>query len=169
VFHAILIVAAACWVFAPRCCFASGGGGGGHAAPKASSGGHGAPAHGAEVGEEAYDDLESPTGFRGINLGEYKIRTYRSVSGQKNRVHFTIYARVKNEDVKEFRQLLKNRKIKVRDQVIVATRLVPVEDYDDPEFTKLRRRIQLRLRRTLPELPVDDVYVSEFTLLVETQ
>ena len=118
--------------------------------------------------EEDYD-LESPTGFRGINLGEFSIRTYRSVSGQKNRVRFTLHARVKNEDVKDFRHLLANRKHKVRDQVIIATRLVPVEDYDDPELTKLRRRVLLRLRRTLPELSIDDIYASEFTLSVETQ
>ena len=161
----ILVVVAMLTAAAPRTCEASGGG---HAAPS-----HGANIHASVPGGESDSDedhnLESPTGFRGIKLGEFSIRTYRSVSGQKHRVQFTLHARVKNEDVTNFRQLLKYRKNKVRDQVIIATRLLPVEDYDDPELVKLRRRIQLRLRRTLPELPVDDVYVSEFTLAVETQ
>jgi hypothetical protein len=150
---------------APRPCEASGGG---HAAPSPASTHHRAATDAESESEEDYD-LESPTGFRGINLGEYSIRTYRSVSGQKNRVRFTLHARVKNQDVTNVRQLLMYRKSKVRDQVIIATRLVPVEDYDDPELMKLRRRIQLRLRRTLPELTIDDVYVSEFTFSVETQ
>jgi hypothetical protein len=132
----------------------------------ANGGGHAAPSHGGASDADA--DLESPTGFRGIGLGEYNIRTYRSVSGQKNRVRFTLHATVKNEHAKSFQQMLQSRINKVRDQVIVATRLVPVEDYDDPELTKLRRRIQLRLRRTLPELIIEDIYVSEFTLSVES-
>jgi hypothetical protein len=32
-----------------------------------------------------------------------------------------------------------------------------------PELAKSRRRTLLRLRRTLPELPIDDVYVSDFS------
>jgi hypothetical protein len=55
----------------------------------------------------------------------------------------------------------------VRDQVIMATRLVPVEEYDDAELTKFRRRILLRLRRTMPELMIEDVFVSDFNLVVE--
>ena len=49
----------------------------------------------------------------------------------------------------------------------VCGRLVPVEEFDDAEFTKFRRRILLRLRRTLPELTIDGVYVSDFNLVVE--
>lgn len=146
-----LLLAASLVASGPRLCAASG---------------HGEAAS-SHAAADANDEIESPTGFRGIDLGEYSIRTYRSVSGQKNRVRFTLYATVKNEQVSNFRQLLKDRKNKIRDQVIIATRLVPIEDYDDPELKKIRRRIQLRLRRTLPELMIEDVFVSEFSLSVE--
>jgi hypothetical protein len=145
---ALLLVAAG-----PRTCAA-----GGH--------GHAAPAHG-DAGD-ADEELESPTGRRGIEIGDFSIRTYRSVSGQKNRVKFTLYVTVKNDGVKDFRKRLEHRTHKVRDQVIVATRLTPVEDYDDPELTKLRRRIQLRLRRMMPELLIEEILVSDFTLSIES-
>jgi hypothetical protein len=127
--------------------------------------GHGAAepsARSAEVSEE------SASGFRGVKLGEFKIRTSNAVSSRKDGVSFVLHAAVKNDEFKTFDYLYPHRMNKIRDQVVVATRLVPIEDYDDPELRKFRRRILLRLHRTMPELPIDDVYVSEFTLSAET-
>ena len=109
----------------------------------------------------------SESGNHGIELGKFSVRMHRAVPTQMNRVSFTLYATVSAEGAKRFEQLLEHRENKVREQVIVATRLVPVEEFDDAEFTKFRRRILLRLRRTLPELTIDGVYVSDFNLVVE--
>ena len=130
-----------------------------------------AEAHATEPAAAQTDDVgaESATGFRGIKLGEFKIRTSHTVSSRQDGVSFILYATVKNDDFKTFDRLFENRKIKIRDQVVVATRLVPIEDYDDPELAKFRRRILLRLRRTMPELPIDNVYVSDFSLTAKTQ
>jgi hypothetical protein len=114
------------------------------------------------------DDVESASGFRGVDLGNFSVRNYRAGPAQRQRVAFTLHAAVRNENFKQFEQLFEHRKNKVRDQVIVAIRLVPTEDYDDPELKKLRRRILLRLRRTLPELKFDDLFVSDFDLSVES-
>ena len=51
--------------------------------------------------------------------------------------------------------------------MIIATRRVPLVDFDDPELKAFRRRILLRLRRMMPELAIDDIYVSDFQLDVE--
>jgi hypothetical protein len=119
----------------------------------------------AETGDgKGQDSKES---VRGIELGKFSLRTHRAVPTQMNRVSFTLYATVKGVEAKHFQQLLEHRENKIREQVIVATRLVQVEEYDDPEFTKIRRRILLRLRRTLPELEIEDIYVSDFELVVE--
>jgi len=116
------------------------------------------------------DDVgeESASGFRGIKLGEFKIRMSHTVSSRQDGVSFILYATVKNDDFKTFDRLFEHRKNKIRDQVVVATRLVPIEDYDDPELAKFRRRILLRLRRTMPELPIDNVYISDFSLAAQT-
>ena len=103
-----------------------------------------------------------------MKLGEFSIRVYHSVSSRKDTVTFILQARIDKGSFEVFERLYHHRKIKVRDQVIVATRLVPIEDYDDPELKKFRRRIYLRLRRAIPELPIDDVYLSDFTLSVQS-
>jgi hypothetical protein len=143
---------------------------------RASGGGHGeADAHGGEHGahgeaETAEDDVseESKSGYRAIKLGEFQIRTSNSVLSRKDNVTFVLHATVKNEEYAKFEHHYRNHKNKVRDHVVTATRLVPVEDYDDPELKKFRRRILLRLRRALPELPIADVYLSDFTLSIES-
>jgi hypothetical protein len=111
---------------------------------------------------------ESASGLRGIKLGKFKIRTSHTVSSRKDGVSFTLHATVKKDDFETFERLYGHRKNKIRDQVVVATRLVPIEDYDDPELKQFRRRILLRLRRTMPELPIADVYISDFTLSAES-
>jgi hypothetical protein len=127
--------------------------------------------HGAEPAATESDDFgaESATGFRGVKLGEYKIRMSHTVSSRQDGVSFILYATVKEDDFKTFERLFANRKIKIRDQVVVATRLVPIEDYDDPELARFRRRIFLRLRRTMPELPIDNIYISDFSLSAKTR
>lgn len=109
------------------------------------------------------------TDSRGVPLGEFRIRVYHPVEGQKSTATFTLYARVAGGNSAEFEQLLEHRQHKVRDQVITATRLAPLADYDDPSLSEFRRRILLRLRRMLPELPVDDIYVSNFELEVRAR
>lgn len=148
-------------------CHASGGGHGEAAAPAEAHGGeHGAHGEEAAAEEDVVSD-ESKSGFRAIKLGEFQIRTSNSVLSRKDNVHFIVHATVKNDDYPTFDRHYRNHKNKVRDQVVTATRLVPIEDYDDPELKKFRRRLLLRLRRALPELPIADVYISDFALSIE--
>jgi hypothetical protein len=136
-------------VATPTKCWASG-----------HEGGHEAAAE--EPEEEAAPDAEC-----GVNLGEFDIRSYRTVPSQRVRVRFTLFATVTGKEYKQFAHLFEGRKSKAREQVLIAARLMTVEDYDDPDLAKLRRRILLRLRRTMPELAIDDVVVSEFSLSVQ--
>jgi hypothetical protein len=139
----------------------------GMCATPVSASGHGAAP--AAVKEEAGAVGDpSADGSRAVKLGEFSIRVYHTVSSRKDVVSFVIYAVVGKDHYPDFDHAYAHRKNKVRDQVIVATRLVPIEDYDDPELKKFRRRILLRLRRTLPELPIDDVYFSDFSLMSES-
>lgn len=135
------------------------GGGGGH------GGGHGAAAAKSEPDEVSE---VSTDGTRAVKLGEFRIRVYHTVSSRKDTVAFILHAVVGKEEYETFERLYPHRKYKVRDQVVVATRLVPIDDYDDPELNKFRRRILLRLRRTVTELPIDEVYLSDFSLMSES-
>ena len=132
-----------------------------------ASGGHGGEAAPAEADENSVSD-ESADGTRAVKLGEFSIRVYHTVSSRKDTVRFVLHAIVAKEKFADFEHYYSNRKQKTRDQIVVATRLVPIEEYDDPELKRVRRRILLRLRRSLPELPIEDVQLSDFTLASES-
>jgi hypothetical protein len=135
--------------------------GGGH------GGGHTGDAHSAKAEEEEIFGVASADGTRAVKLGEFSIRVYHSVSSRKDTVAFVLQAKIDKEGVEVFERIYPHRVNKVRDQVILATRLVPIEDYDDPELKKFRRRIYLRLRRSIPELPIAEVYLSDFSLAIQ--
>jgi hypothetical protein len=121
-----------------------------------------------KTGEKGAGEKSTSADAHGVELGKFSVRMHRAVPPQTNRVSFTLFATVQPDESKHLEHLLENRQNKVRDQVIAATRLVPAEEYDDAELTKFRRRILLRLRRTMPELMITDVYVSDFNLVVES-
>jgi hypothetical protein len=52
--------------------------------------------------------------------------------------------------------------------VITATRLAPLAVYNEADLASFRRRILVRLRRAMPELVLEDVYISDFTLIVKS-
>lgn len=101
-------------------------------------------------------------------MGEYQIRSYYPVEAQKSTVHFVLYASVQNERFAAVQRFVDEHEHKVRDQVITATRLTPLAEYDEADLAAFRRRILMRLRRMLRELIIDDVYVTDFTLIVKS-
>jgi len=127
---------------------------------------HGEAAHGeTEAEAESADAAAAKT--RGIEIGEFRIRAYYPVQAQKSMVRFVLFATVSGERYSDTKRMVRNRRHKIRDQVITATRLVPLVEFDQSDLASFRRRILLRLRRTLPELEIDDVYVSNFELKVQ--
>ena len=106
---------------------------------------------------------------RGIELGEYRIRSV--LSGRRAKEHGAIRAvRVGHERTLrgDASGSSTAHEHKLRDQVITATRMTPLAVFDEPELATFRRRILIRLRRALPELAIDDVYVSDFQLTVKS-
>jgi len=136
-----------------------------------------ASAHGeASHGETSHDETEAAAESddaagaktRGIEIGEFRIRAYYPVQAQKSMVRFVLFATVSGERYSDSKRMMRNRQHKIRDQVITATRLVPLVEFDQADLLSFRRRILLRLRRTLPELEIEDVYVSNFELKVQS-
>lgn len=133
----------------------------GAAALEASS--HGAAAH--EPAESATPD-HSDAASNGIRLGEFKVRTDYPVEAQKCTVRFVLYASANEKDRDAKRHLAAQHEQKIRDVVIVATRLAPLHVFQEPDLAKFRRRILIRLRRYLPDLAIENVYISDFGLHV---
>jgi hypothetical protein len=136
------------------------GHGGGH------DGGHGG-GHGEEPVAEVWDDSLGIKD-RGVDLGEYHIKAYYPVQAQKSTVRFILHAKVPAERYQEIAEIVSTRINKLRDQVIIATRMTPLSLFDQPGLDSFRRRILMRLKRAVPELEIDDVLVSDFTLEVQS-
>jgi hypothetical protein len=66
------------------------------------------------------------------------------------------------------REFVEEHRQKLRDQVITATRLAPLAIFEEADLATFRRRILVRLRRALPQLEFDDLYISDFGLQVKS-
>ncbi len=113
-------------------------------------------------------NAESKAEIHGVSLGDYRIRSYYPVDAQKCTVRFTLFATVKDDHFGEVQKLVEEHREKIRDQVITATRLAPLAVFQDADLAAFRRRVLVRLRRALPELTIDDLYVSEFDLTIKS-
>jgi hypothetical protein len=132
---------------------------GGHSA-KSEEGGHGEGSH----NEDEHPDVKSS----GIKLGEFKIRSDYPAEAQKSTIRFIIYATVDAEHFDEMERLAEEHEQKIRDEIIITTRLTPLGVFQESDLATFRRRILLRLRRTLPEFIVEQLYVSDFGLIVKS-
>jgi hypothetical protein len=124
--------------------------------------------HGSHEEAEAIPEDTSALETVGIELGEYKIRTDYPVQSQKSTVRFVLYAAVKGEHSAAMRDIVEAHRQKIRDLVITSTRLAPLILFEEPDFASFRRRLIIRLRRTFPELAVEDLYISDFGLMVKS-
>lgn len=137
---------------------------------------HGAPKHGASKpaeeakhgeGEVAEED-SADANIGGIKLGEFKIRSDYPVEAQKSTVRFVLFAAVKAENSAEMRQVVEDHEQRLRDLIITTTRLLPLIVFEEPDLATFRRRLLVRVRRALPQLAVDDLYVTDFSLVVKS-
>lgn len=95
------------------------------------------------------------------------MKNYRPVEREKVTLEFTIYVEVEDGNEQKFERVWTHCEHRVRNQILTSARLVPPHEFDDPTLHALRRRIYLRLRRAVPELPVGEVFVSDFSYMVE--
>jgi hypothetical protein len=120
--------------------------------------------------EAAIADFKAEAGpdNRAVELGQYRIRSYYPVDAQKSTVRFTLYATIKEDHLRQSQRLVEEHRQKIRDLVTTATRLSPLAVFQEPDLAAFRRRILVRLRRALPELVVDELYVSDFDLVIKS-
>ncbi len=106
--------------------------------------------------------------IRGIKLGEFKIRSDYPAEAQKSTVRFVLYAAVKEDRQADMERVVSHHQEKLRDEIITTTRLTPLGMFEESDLKAFRRRIFIRLHRTVPELVIDDLYISDFGLIVKS-
>lgn len=102
-----------------------------------------------------------------FKLGDFHIKNFRPVEREKVRLEFTVWMEIADGQQDRFTAVWNSREHRIRNQIITSARLVPPNEFDDPTLQALRRRIYLRLRRAVPELPLGEVYISDFSYLME--
>lgn len=123
-----------------------------------------------EANAVAGSAAEAPSGkaIHGVSLGDYRIRSYYQVDAQKGTIRFSLFATVKGEHFDEMQRLVEEHRQKLRDLVIMATRLAPLAVFQEPDLATFRRRVLVRLRRAIPDLKIEDLYLSEFDVTIKT-
>jgi hypothetical protein len=146
--------------------------GSGHKAEKKSS--HGESRHAEKKsesghGEEGGHGSEEPgVKSNGVELGQFKIRSDYPAEAQKSTVRFILHAAIKPELRDKMEELAKHHQTKIRDEILITTRLTPLSLFEEPDLASFRRRIMVRLRRTLPEFEIEGLYISDFGLVVKS-
>jgi len=106
--------------------------------------------------------------IHGIKLGEFKIRSDYPAEAQKSTVRFVLYAAVKEDRQADMERVVSHHQEKLRDEIITTTRLTPLGMFEEADLKAFRRRMFVRLHRTVPELVIDDLYISDFGLIVKS-
>lgn len=105
---------------------------------------------------------EKGPAIKAVSLGQYLISDLRAVEGAKLRVSFELYLDADDEHSHELRALVSSYKHRIRSEVITAIRTCEQTDFEEPDLARMRSRVIARLKRALPELPIDKLYVGAF-------
>ena len=111
---------------------------------------------------------EAPPLPIGVEIGRFAVRDSRPVDNEKYKLEFQLYAVVAPEEDESYIARYERNEHRVRDQVLTAVRLTPVNLFEEPDLASFRRRILLRLRRAIPELRIEQVLVTDFRMLSES-
>jgi hypothetical protein len=116
-----------------------------------------AEAHG-EAAEAEHVEIE-PGGFK---LGEFSVLNVHHAEGLKSKVLFTLYVEIEEGAEEEFAAAWGDCQRRFEDQVLTTVRMCELAEFQEADLHRFRRRLIVRLRRTLPELPLSDLYITDF-------
>jgi hypothetical protein len=116
-----------------------------------------AEAHG-EAAEAEAVTIE-PGGFK---LGEFSVLNVHHAEGLKSKVLFTLYVEIEEGAEQKFAHAWADCQRRFEDQVLTTVRMCELADFQEPDLHRFRRRLIVRLRRTVPELPLSELYITDF-------
>ncbi|MEM6262965.1 MAG: hypothetical protein AAGI38_10690, partial [Bacteroidota bacterium] len=82
------------------------------------------------------EDGDTPVSDRGFFLGDFQIKDLRPVEGAKSTLRFSLHAHVVGPEVESFKRFYRHREQRVRNQVIISSRLAEPADFRDPELRR---------------------------------
>ncbi len=103
----------------------------------------------------------------GVELGDFYIQQSLSGQDKKSTIAFQVYLSTTKEKHKNLIAYVTHQRNNIRDQILVSTRSLSPKQLGQQDLSYLRRRILVRLNRIIPQLPLENVYITNYEYKVE--
>jgi len=100
-----------------------------------------------------------------VDLGEFCVTAFQSVSNTTLRIDFHLFGTVKTETQKEFLKLMEENKHRFREQVLVTVRGAEITDLTDAGLGLMKRKVLDRANHTLGKPVLQSVVISDFSFI----
>ncbi|QDT70533.1 hypothetical protein MalM25_34810 [Planctomycetes bacterium MalM25] len=123
------------------------------------------PAYGDEKSDP--EGEAGPPPIKTVSLGRFFVRDLRATEDAKVRLSFTLHAKIDPEHTRVAMKYVESHKHRLSNEVLTAIRTCEQNEFQEPGLKRFRRRIHARLRRAMPELPIEHLLVGEYEYLFE--
>ncbi len=127
---------------------------------------HASPLQAQDPGEAASADAEpaneQETVRPTLDLGDFKINDLRPTRNETAKVTFSLHLAFSKDLTKAQVTQLARWKHRLRDQVITAIRITPTKDFQEPDLSRLRRKILIRVNRLFNTKIAEEVLLTEY-------
>lgn len=97
-----------------------------------------------------------------IDLGKFKINDLRPTRNETAKLTFSLHLAFSKDLNKAQVAELEHWKHRLRDQVITAIRITPTKDFQEPDLSRLRRKILIRVNRLFQANLAEEVLLTEY-------
>ena len=115
-----------------------------------------------EKEEESEDDTAPITE---VELGDFSVSAYQSVSNTTLRIDFRLFGVVLEEDESEFLLRLAKNEHRFREQVIITLRSSEITDLTDPSVGLIKRKILEKTNRSFGKPLLRGIVFSDFSFI----
>lgn len=101
-----------------------------------------------------------------IDLGAFHVKDLRPARNETAKLSFTIHLALQQSVSQSTVKQLERWQHRLRNEVLIAIRLTETKEFLEPNLDKFRRRILVRVNRTLKAILVSEALLTEFTFTV---
>ena len=107
-------------------------------------------------------EVEEATEQFTLDLGNFHLKDLRPTRNETIDVAFTAHVILSPKITEESYDILKKHQHRLRDQIIVAVRTAQTKDFREPDLSRLRRLIQIRIDQVLRVPVAEQLLLSEY-------
>ncbi len=109
-------------------------------------------------GNEAEEESVRPL----LDLGDFRINDLRPTRNETAKLTFSMHLALAKDLSKQQMKQLEAWKHRLRDQVITAVRIATIKDFQEPDLSRVRRIVLIRVNRLFRANLAEDVLLTEY-------